>query len=76
MMSKLTLSVDRSVVTRAKRYAKRQGISVSEMVEAYLAIVSNPIEVKDTSAYPAIGSGDSKEGGVAEYRKHLTEKFR
>jgi predicted HicB family RNase H-like nuclease len=39
-MSKLTLSVDEEVVSRAKRYAKRQGTSLSAMVEAYLASVS------------------------------------
>jgi hypothetical protein len=75
-MSKLTLSVDRSVVTRAKRYAKLQGISVSEMVEAYLAIVSNPIEVKDTPPILQSVRGTLKRADVAEYRKHLTEKFR
>ena len=39
-MAKLTLSVDERVVSRAKRYAKLQGISVSEMVETYLAAVA------------------------------------
>ena len=36
-MSKLTLSVDSRVVSRAKVYAKRQGLSISKMVEIYLA---------------------------------------
>jgi len=39
-MSKLTLSVDDSVVERAKRYAKTRGVSISELVEAYLDLVS------------------------------------
>jgi hypothetical protein len=41
-MAKLTLSVDHRVVSRAKQYAKRRGVSVSEMVEAYLAAVAEP----------------------------------
>ena len=45
MTTKLTLSVDPAVVSRAKRFAKRQGVSVSSLVEAYLASVS------DTEAY-------------------------
>jgi hypothetical protein len=39
MMSKLTLSVDPGVAARAKRYAKRHGVSVSGLVETYLAAV-------------------------------------
>ena len=41
-MAKLTLSVDERVVSRAKQYAKRRGVSVSEMVEAYLSAVAQP----------------------------------
>jgi hypothetical protein len=41
-MAKLTLSVDDRVVSRAKQYAKRQGVSVSNIVEAYLAAVAQP----------------------------------
>ena len=75
-MSKLTLSVDRSVVSRAKRYAQRQGLSVSEMVEAYLAIVSNPVDVEDAPPILRSVRGILKKADLAEYRKHLTEKFR
>ena len=41
-MPKLTLSVDEAVIGRAKRYAKKQGVSVSKMVEAYLSAVADP----------------------------------
>jgi hypothetical protein len=41
-MSKLTLSVDKGVVARAKRYAKKRGVSISLMVETYLAAVCAP----------------------------------
>jgi hypothetical protein len=40
--TKLTLSIDAAVISRAKRYAKRSGVSVSALVENYLAIVSQP----------------------------------
>jgi uncharacterized protein DUF6364 len=33
--TKLTLSIEDAVVLRATRYAKQQGLSISEMVEAY-----------------------------------------
>ena len=41
-MAKLTLSVDAEVVSRAKRYAKQYGVSLSEMVEMYLQQVAEP----------------------------------
>lgn len=36
MKKKLTLTIEESVKDRAKVFAKRKGISVSEMVEKYL----------------------------------------
>jgi hypothetical protein len=41
-MAKLTLKVDDRVVSRAKQYAKRRGVSLSNIVEAYLAAVAEP----------------------------------
>lgn len=39
-MSKLTLSVDDRVVSRAKLHAKQSGVSVSEMVEVFLDAIA------------------------------------
>lgn len=75
-MSKLTLSVDKSVVSLAKRYAQRQGLSVSEMVEAYLTMVSNPVDVKEAPPILRSVRGTLKKADLSDYRKHLIEKFR
>jgi hypothetical protein len=76
-MAKLTLSVDNGVVSRAKQYAKRRGVSVSEMVEAYLSAVAEPPS-SSTSAAPILRSvrGALKSADVGEYRKHLAAKYR
>ncbi|MGH9674574.1 MAG: DUF6364 family protein [Bryobacteraceae bacterium] len=76
-MGKLTLSVDNRVVSRAKQYAKRRGVSVSEMVEAYLAAVAKPSS-PDTSAAPILRSvrGVLKNANLDQYRKHLAAKYR
>jgi hypothetical protein len=76
-MAKLTLSVDNRVVSRAKQYAKRRGVSVSEMVEAYLTAVAEPPS-SVTDAAPILRSvrGVLKDGDVDEYRKHLAAKYR
>jgi hypothetical protein len=76
-MSKLTLSVDSRVVARAKEYAKKRGLSVSEMVEAYLAAVAKP----PASAAPHLPVLDSLRGilrkaDLAGYRRHLAAKYR
>jgi hypothetical protein len=76
-MAKLTLSVDNRVVSRAKRYAKRRGVSVSRMVEAYLAAVAEPPS-PDIGAAPILDSlrGALKSADTDEYRKHLAVKYR
>lgn len=76
-MAKLTLSVDDHVVSRAKQYAKRRGVTVSKMVEAYLAAVADPPSPV-TSAAPILRSvrGILKQAEIGEYRKHLAIKYR
>jgi hypothetical protein len=76
-MAKLTLSVDKRVVSRAKQYAKRRGVSVSDMVEAYLAAVVEPPSPA-TGAASILRSvrGVLKKADIVQYRKHLAEKYR
>jgi antitoxin component of RelBE/YafQ-DinJ toxin-antitoxin module len=76
-MAKLTLSVDERVVARAKQYAKHQGVSISEMVEAYLATVADPLPsaTSDTPILRAV-RGVLKSGNISDYRKHLAAKYR
>ena len=76
-MAKLTLSVDDRVVSRAKQYAKLRGVSVSKMVEAYLAAVAEPPSPA-TGAVPILRSvrGVLKNADIDEYRKHLAAKYR
>jgi hypothetical protein len=76
-MSKLTLSVDEAVVTRAKRYAKEQGTSISKMVEAYLSSVAEgtgPTR-KDTPILRSV-RGILKKADVSDYKRYLENKYR
>lgn len=41
MTTKLTLTVEKSVIERAKAYARNTGRSLSEIIEAYLAGLTN-----------------------------------
>jgi len=76
-MAKLTLSVDDGVVSRAKQYAKLHGISVSEMVETYLAAVADPPS-SAVGGSPILRSlrGVLRNADIGEYREHLATKFR
>ena len=77
-MSKLTLSVDSDVIAEAKRYAKQQGVSVSEMVEAYLASLSSSSPQLRKPIPPVLRSvrGILKKAGKDAYRRHLAAKYR
>jgi hypothetical protein len=76
-MAKLTLSVDGRVVRRAKEYAKRRGVSVSKMVETYLAAVAEPPSPA-AGRTPILDSlrGLLDDGDIADYKKHLAAKYR
>ena len=75
-MSKLTLSVNPDVAARAKRYAKRQGTSVSRMVEAYLTSVMDPKTRQERTPTLDALAGILKKADIEDYRKHLSKKYR
>jgi hypothetical protein len=75
MTAKLTLSVNPTVVSRAKRYAKRQGVSVSRLVEVYLASISEQPEGVDLPPLVASLRGILKTADTEAYRKHLVRKY-
>lgn len=79
-MAKLTLNVDESVVSRAKRYAARRGISVSRLVERFLTLVSRPASKQDEDLPPILARLRAELKGAssnsASYRKHLERKYR
>jgi hypothetical protein len=74
-MPKLTLSVDPVVVSRAKRYAKQNGLSLSKMVEAYLASVSAPLRRKICPRFFARSGESSRRATPRTIKKHLAEKY-
>jgi hypothetical protein len=85
-MSKLTLSVDRAVVDRAKAYAERTGTSLSELVERYFEELTRARPAGGDAGRPADGlppitarlagvlAGDHL--GLEDYREYLDEKYR
>ncbi len=53
MTTKLTLTVEKTVIEKAKSYAKRTGRSLSELIEKYLESITND-EKNDTQISPKL----------------------
>ncbi len=49
MTTKLTLTVEKSIILRAKSYAKNTGRSLSEIIENYLATITEESNHDDLS---------------------------
>jgi antitoxin component of RelBE/YafQ-DinJ toxin-antitoxin module len=69
--------VDSRVVSRAKNYAKKHGVSVSEMVETYLAAVADA-QSPATREAPILRTlrGSLKKANIEDDRKHLAAKYK
>lgn len=52
MTTKLTLTVEKAIIDRAKSYAKRTGRSLSELIESYLENITQ--EDHDTDLSPRL----------------------
>ena len=76
-MSKLTLSVETSVVARARRYAAEHNTSISHLVETYLTAVVAPAP-DDAEDAPVLRRlrGCLRKADMADYRRHLAAKYR
>jgi hypothetical protein len=79
-VSKLTLSVDGAVATRAKRYAQKRGTSVSRLVETYLDALSREPAGPGSELPPSLRRLRGILKGVKfdreEYIDHLERKYR
>lgn len=81
MPTKLTLSLDEAVITRAKAYARRRHRSLSGLVESYLREVTRadlpasevtPVVAELSGVIPA----ETVEVHRDDYADYLAEKYR
>jgi uridine kinase len=54
MGAKLTLTLDPRIIERAKRYARQQGRSLSNLIEDYLKLVTEPEQHHRVAEPPAV----------------------
>ena len=68
--------VCRHSIRQLARWSRRLGVSVSEMVEAYLAAVARPSAApRDTPILRSL-RGSLRKASQETYRKHLVVKYR
>ena len=56
MDAKLTLNIDKDVASRAKVYARKEGRSLSDLVENYLKLLTKNSTLEDSEYTPLVKS--------------------
>jgi uridine kinase len=74
MNTKLTLTIEQSIIKKAKRYAKGKGRSLSDIIENYLKAITNKSE-SEIELTPIVKSlkGSFKAPKDFDYKKELTK---
>lgn len=77
MSTKLTLTIDESIIDKAKEYAKSKGFSLSNIIENYLKIVAVDIPNSEEKLSPIVKSlkGSFKAPKELDYKKELANKL-
>lgn len=81
MNTKLTLTIEKTVIEKAKKYAREKDNSLSGIIENYLKVITREQDLTDIEITPLIKSlkGSFKAPENFDYRKELskglTEKY-
>lgn len=77
MNTKLTLSIEQSVIDKAKQYARNKGRSLSDIIESYLKVVSNDMEINNETLTPTVKSlkGAFKAPETFNYKDELSNSL-
>lgn len=75
MNSKLTLTIEETIIVRAKKYAKRKGRSLSDIIENYLKVITQEESRTEIDIKPLTKSlrGSFKAPKDFDYKKELTK---
>lgn len=75
MNTKLTLTIDQSIIKRAKKYAKQKGHSLSDIIENYLKAVTKAEAKTDINITPITKSlrGSFKAPAAFDYKSELSK---
>ena len=77
MTTKLTLTIDQSVIEKAKQYAKGQGRSLSKIIENYLKAITSDEKNQVNKTTPITDSlrGSFKAPKNFDYKEELAKRI-
>jgi predicted CopG family antitoxin len=77
MNTKLTLTIEQSVIEKAKKYAKEKERSLSDLIENYLKALTNDNVQNDIELTPIVKSlkGTFKAPKNIDYKKELINRL-
>ncbi len=77
MNTKLTLTIDQSIIVKAKKYAAKKGRSLSDIIENYLRIITEDEQGEDIVLTPTVKSlkGSFKAPKNFDYKKELSKSL-
>lgn len=77
MNTKLTLTIEQSVIEKAKKYAKERERSLSDLIENYLKVLTNDTPQNDIELTPIVKSlkGSFNAPKNIDYKKDLANRL-
>ncbi|MBU8881524.1 hypothetical protein KSK37_00345 [Kaistella sp. DKR-2] len=77
MNTKLTLTIDQSIIEKAKKYARKKERSLSDLIENYLKALTAKEIPQQEEFSPAVESlkGSFKMPKDFDYKKELTDRL-
>lgn len=75
MDAKLTLNIDKDVARKAKVYARKEGRSLSDLVENYLKLITKNPAIEDSGFSPRVKAllGSVSLPNDFDYKKELAD---
>ena len=75
MNTKLTLTIEQTIIARAKKYAKQKGRSLSDIIENYLKVITKEDAKTDIEIAPItkLLRGSFKSPANFDYKKELSK---
>lgn len=74
--TKLTIRLPRKLLENAKRYARQQNTTLTQLINEYLYHIPTPISALENAPIVRRLSGTlSKNASIEDHKKHLEEKY-
>ena len=75
MNTKLTLTIEQSIIQDAKKYASNKGRSLSDIIENYLKVITKNDQLEEEGLTPIVKSlkGSFKAPADFDYKKELSK---